>query len=304
MLAVFAMSAAATARADNLFSNVSISSPFGGSSDNGGATPRQTAPQRLAGPASLSEMLRNGGLQPRELDAQVIAVKLQRDGGNLPVLITFTEDYNQLRLVMVLAVHKEGESISDKSLLGLLEANHVNNTAYFAYSKEQRRTELHKLIDNRSLTPQRLAGELNAMADIADRSKELWAIDTETPAAPPASTSVAANPKPAPQAKPVAKPAPAKTQGNSVLVGRWAASRSKTEAFALQINSNGTFALVTVVSGKTSQSTGNFTLTGNRLTLKDTKGTQISGTVTLSSAKEFKFLPAGAKSALTFKKPT
>ena len=87
------------------------------------------------------------------------------------------------------------------------------------------------------------------------------------------------------------------------LVGKWAAARSKTEAFALQINTDGTFALVTVSGGKTSQSTGKYTLVGNKLTLTDTKGTKIAGTATLRSAKEFKFLPTGAKSPLTFKKP-
>ena len=70
----------------------------------------------------------------------------------------------------------------------------------------------------------------------------------------------------------------------------------------MRIDQAGTFALVTVVSGKTSQSKGKYTLSGSQLTLIDDKGTQLAGTVTLKSGKEFSFQPSGAKTALTFKK--
>ena len=86
------------------------------------------------------------------------------------------------------------------------------------------------------------------------------------------------------------------------LLGQWTAVRSKTEAFALRIDQGGTFALVTVFSGKTSQSKGKYTLQGSKITLIDEKGTQLAGTITLKSGKEFNFQPAGANTPLTFKK--
>ena len=58
--------ASAVAQADGLFSKVSIGSPFD-SRETQGAVPAQAAPKRLAGPASLSQMLAQAGLQPREI---------------------------------------------------------------------------------------------------------------------------------------------------------------------------------------------------------------------------------------------
>lgn len=279
--------AATTAQADNLFSKVG--SPFG-PSENEGATPPRPTPQRLAGPASLSEMLQNAGLQPREIDTRVISVKVQ----GLNVLLTFTEDYDRLRMVMVLSAQAEGDSPPAETLVGLMDANRENTAAFFAYSKKQRRIELHRIVENRSMTPDRLKGELGGMLKIALESKELWAVNlTEKPKSTETASS---QPEPAPAAKPQPK------SNQDLLVGRWAASRSKTEAFALQINADGTFALVTVISGKTSQSTGKFTISGNTLTLVAKEGTQIAGTLTVSSAKQFKFQPNGAKTALTFNK--
>ncbi len=70
----------------------------------------------------------------------------------------------------------------------------------------------------------------------------------------------------------------------------------------MRIDAAGTFALVTVVSGKTSQSSGKYIFTSKTLTLTDTKGTRIAGTVTINSQSQFTFLPTGATTPLTFKK--
>jgi len=300
MLGVLAAAATPAAQADNLFSNVSIGSPFGSDETQGAVPPRQT-PEKLAGPASLSEMLRNAGLTPRELDTRIVSVKVRSGESTLPVLMTFTEDHNRLRMVMILGVHKNG--IPSETLMGLMDANRENAAAFFAYSKKQRRTELHRIVENRSMTPDRLKAELGGMARIASQTRELWAVKSESASDSPAEgNSGAGNVATERQTAPSSQPEANSTSLLSSLVGQWAASRSKKEAFALRISANGKFALVTVVNGKTSQSTGQFTLKGSQLTLKDKDGTTISGTVTLSSKEEFKFLSQGAKTPLTFKK--
>ena len=242
-------------------------------------------------------------MEPREIDTRVVSVK--RPGG-LSVLLSFSDDYDRLRLVMVLNTLKEGQTPPTETLMGLMDANRQNTAEFYAYNKTQRRTELHRLIQNSSMTPDRLKTELGSLARIAEQSKQLWAIKTPTPSSTAAAGAekVASTPKPAPTIKPQATPTTNASTSTHPLIGRWAASRSKTEAFALQISQDRSFALVTVVGGKTTKATGKYTLIGSKLTLTDTKGTRIAGTVTLRSTKEFNFLPTGAKTPLTFKKPS
>jgi hypothetical protein len=108
---------------------------------------------------------------------------------------------------------------------------------------------------------------------------------------------------------PASEPAPASStpaaSATLSLVGTWSAARSKTLAFALQINADGSFSMVTANDGKNAKSTGKYTLSGSTLTLVDTKGTRLSGSVEQTSTKEFKFSPASSKDAtasVTFKR--
>ena len=296
--------ASAAAHADGLFSKVSIGSPFG-SSETQGAVPVQSTPKRLAGPLSLSKMLTDAGMQPKEFDGSIVGVSMSVNGKSMPVLMTFTEDFDRIRMVMILNVLGEGQSLSTDNLIAMMDANRENSSVFFAFSKKQRRTELHRIVNNSSLTPSRLKTELATLVEVAEQSQDAWTLKpSEKPATPPQS-GVAASPaaKPAPQtAQPQTKPQPRANTVQLGLVGQWTAARSKTEAFALRIDQGGTFALVTVISGKTSQSKGKYTISGSKLTLIDEKGTQLAGTVTLKSGKEFSFQPTGAKSPLTFKK--
>ena len=302
--------AASVAHADGLFSKVSIGSPFG-SSETQGAVPAQPAPQRLAGPASLSQMLSQAGLLPKEIDTTIVGVKMDVDGKQLPILMTFTDEYDRIRIVMILQVLSEGQSPAADQLIAMMDANRENSSVFFAFSKKQRRTELHRIVKNASLTPNRLREELNAMVSVAEQSKDVWQASATEKTTPPQGGVAAtpkADPKPrqAPQAQqpqPEAQPQPSRQNTVQLgLIGQWTSARSKTEAFALRIDKAGTFALVTVVNGKTSQSKGKYTLDGSKLTLIDEKGTQLAGTVTLKSGKEFSFQPTGANSPLTFKK--
>ena len=300
---------ASMAQADDLFSNVSIGSPFG-SSESQGALPAQPAPQRLAGPASLSDMLAKAGLQPKELDTRIVSVNVSSGGKTLPVLMTFADDNEQLRVVMVLSILQENETPTTDQLIALMDANRENSSVFFAFSKKQRRIELHRIVKNQSLTPNRLKEELIGLLRVAQQSRDVWATmpaEEQTPpqegtASTPAESTPESNPAPAPTENASAQPQPRRNTLQLGLIGQWTAARSKTEAFALRLDNEGTFALVTVINGKTSQSKGTYTIDSSKLTLKDEKGTQLTGTVTLKSGKEFSFQPTGASNPLTFKK--
>ena len=259
-------------------------------------------------------MLTKAGLQPKELDTRIISLNVTSGGRSLPVLMTFDDDYEQLRVVMVLSVLEENETISTDKLISLMDANRGNSSVFFAFSKKQRRIELHRIVKNQALTPTRLKEELIDLLRVAQQSRDVWASEQTEQQTPQQQETPATPAETAPETQPEAKPNPAPTQNAQAqpqprrntlelgLIGQWTAARSKTEAFALRLDDEGTFALVTVINGKTSQSKGTYRIDSNKLTLKDEKGTQLAGTVTLKSGKEFSFQPTGANNPLTFKK--
>ena len=73
------------------------------------------------------------------------------------------------------------------------------------------------------------------------------------------------------------------------LVGKWSAAPSEKDAFAIQLDAAGKFVLVHVNQGKQTKSSGKYTFTNQQLTLAGDDGTQISGTVTSSTAQDFTF---------------
>jgi hypothetical protein len=89
------------------------------------------------------------------------------------------------------------------------------------------------------------------------------------------------------------------------LQGRWSASRSATEAFAILLNTDSTFVLVSVSNGKQARSTGKFTLQNSQLTLEASEGGRLQGKVTLLTASEFRFeqqTNSASGTPLTFRK--
>lgn len=135
---------------------------------------------------------------------------------------------------------------------------------------------------------------------------------TQAPAAAAAPPAAAGS---APAATSAAPPAATSNSGTSAatvsptlskaLNGRWTAVRSKTEAFAVQFETDGTFRLAYVNNGKTTTSTGRFSLNADRLTLTGTDGVTMTGAVNSSSDSEFQFVPvsgAAKDATLTFRK--
>lgn len=135
---------------------------------------------------------------------------------------------------------------------------------------------------------------------------------TQAPAAAAAPPAAAGS---APAATSAAPPAATGNSGTSAaavsptlskaLNGRWTAVRSKTEAFAVQFETDGTFRLAYVNNGKTTTSTGRFSLNADRLTLTGTDGVTMTGAVNSSSDSEFQFVPvsgAAKDATLTFRK--
>jgi hypothetical protein len=210
------------------------------------------------------------------------------------VLITTDEEKREVMLVLLLSVVKDQKQLSAAKLLELLSASREHAPAYFAYSSKRQRIELYRTLENRTLSGELLKTEINRLAAIAKETEGLWNLES-TATTPPAATSPA-------QSTPATPTSPA-AEGATLLVGKWSASRSAKEAFALQLNANGKYVLVHVNQGQQTKSTGQFTLTGQLLTLIGDDGTKLTGQIAGQTAKQFQFSPAGGKSAaLTFRK--
>jgi len=84
-------------------------------------------------------------------------------------------------------------------------------------------------------------------------------------------------------------------------VGRWSASLSSGEAFAIQFDDAGRFALVHLKSGKSTKSTGKAVRTGDNLVLQGDTGTKLNCTLAWSNATAFRLTLNDANGKATVK---
>tara|TARA_R110002049_G_scaffold2750_5_gene22045 strand:- start:287 stop:1315 length:1029 start_codon:yes stop_codon:yes gene_type:complete len=315
-----------TVSADDLFSDVALESVFQAENDSSLGTALSAdlagGTQRVTGAGSLARVLESAGLQPKKLERSVVSVTIRQAGWSLPVLMSVAVDQDRLDMVMLLTEISDNSEWDTSRLTRLFAANAEESTVFFALSKSRQRIELRRSMSNRMITPARLKDELMKMALVAETYEDTWANvaknqsadSTEAsdslaskvgqPAAAPTgnsdsassaatTTDVAAQPDPAPQAD----------AARMTLVGRWSASLASGEAFAVQIARDGKFQLVIAKSGKTTVSSGTATRDGNQLTLVDTKGVKIAGTVTQPTPDTFALMVGGnASVTLNFKR--
>jgi hypothetical protein len=297
---------------DSLFSDVQVESAFGapGQVDGNARSTRGSAqaPRRLTNAVTLIDALKQAGIEAKELTEQAVSLTITHEQWNFPAAISVTEDRSQLELVVMLSTVKDERQVPAERLLELLAANKQLAPAYFAYSAKRRQTELHRSLPNQGITGANLKTELSGLAGVAKATQSVWSFETavaaapaQTPATSPAATQpAAANPvavNPVATTPPAAS-APAAGSSNTAtgttvasLVGKWAASVSTKEAFAIQLGNDNKFVLAHVKDGKQTRSNGTFALSGQQLTLSGSDGTKLTGMVNLPSDQEFQFIP-------------
>jgi hypothetical protein len=302
----------APAGADDLFSRVPIDSVFSTPSSSatqnpgGGYQPADRG-RKILNVEQLADMLRDSGLAPESDGEKLVTVKYQHARWTFSIILGTTEDRDELFFVMLLS-ELEAKQMSSEKLLALLAANREHQPAVFSFSDKRKRIELSRVIDNVEITPRVLREEMQKLAAIAENTASMWELgDLDSSAiahAPAAAPPAAAQPQKGVAAAPNS-PAPNATQtvASSGLAGKWSASRSAKEAFAMLLKGDGSFVLVYVKDGKQSRSTGKFTLQGSQLTLDSGNGTKIVGSVSNLSQKSFEFTPQSqGGSKLTFQK--
>ena len=327
---------ASSVLADDLFSGVALEAVFENGNDssdsNSSTNDNSNRTQRVTGAGSLVRVLDSAGLAATKVDRSVVSVTLRQAGLSLPVLMSVAVEENRLDMVMLLAEFNDDSDWDTARLAQLFTANSEESTLFFAISKTRRRVELRRSMSNRWITPAVLKEELNKMALVAETYEDTWSNvainesktdknvaesksqtqESTTIAAPnsqnQASTTAgvgATTTAPAQSAPTQSAPAkpPTGQPARLTLVGQWSASLSTGEAFAVMIARSGQFQLVHVKSGKTTVSKGTAARSGNQLTLTDTSGTIISGTVTQTRADAFSLAIGGnAAAALQFKR--
>lgn len=306
---------------DGLFSSVRTSTVFSDETISSGQTAAAAGKDRITSADDLVRMLQQAEFSPSAAGNRAASTHKQLDSWSFPVLVSISDDEQDLVVVLGLRSVSDSQKLPSSRLLLLLERNQKAGGASFIYNSERKRLELLTAIKNSGDSNVELRDEINRLAILARDSESLWNLDEANGGAQPgadggtgneASKSSSGSATPWVDSSPaVTSPQPANA-GNSVsdvslgtLSGRWAASRSTTEAFAMQLNSDMTFVLVSVISGRQSRSSGKLTLQNNQLTLEDSKGVRIVGLVKSLSASEFQFTQQTAgnsSAALTFRK--
>ncbi len=313
---------AAAQEEDSLFTAVDATAAFKNDSDVTKAEPASGSAQksRLISTNDLLRTLTDANFEGTAVGTRAVATKKQLASWQFPVLVTLSENEQDVTIVLGLRRVSDLQKVPATRLWQLLETNEKSGRTSFAFNRERNRLELFSLIGNSGITGQTLRDEINRLAILARDTESLWNLEESAggasknsseaeisgatkvvaPSVAPSPLNTAQSTAPATQTLPEA----AAVSPNS-LHGRWSASRSATDAFAILLNADNTFVLVNVSGGKQARSTGKFTVLSNQLTLEGSDGSRLSGTVKLVSDSEFRFeqqSTGATTAALTFRK--
>jgi len=321
-LQIFTTNVVAAQEEDSLFSAVDAAAAFENDSDiaKDGPVSGSVRENRLISTNDLLRTLREANFEGSAVGTRAVATKKQFGSWQFPVLVTLSENELDVTIVLGLRRVSDLQKVPATRLLQLLETNEKSGRTSFAFNRDRNRLELFSLVGNSGITGQTLRDQINRLAILARDTELLWNLE-ETAGGASENSSEAANSGATKVVKPSVAPSPvnmvqstapvtqtlpvtAAVSPNS-LHGRWSASRSATDAFAILLKTDNTFVLVSVSGGKQARSTGKFTLLSNQLTFEGSDGSRLGGTVTLVSGSEFRFEPQSTvarSEALTFRK--
>lgn len=286
---------------DDLYSSVRTSAVFSdGTNVLPGSTTIPLETSRLTSADALVQTLLKADFVAASLGNRAAATTKQLDSWKFPVLVTISDNEQDLLITIGLRAVTNPQKLPAARLLQLLEGNQKLERASFVFNRTQGRLELLSQVRNIGEPHILLRDEIKRLAILARDSENLWNLDNQfggRPVQAADSTGLEASKSSQTAVTPwieSSSAAPNAELSVAALLGRWSAGRTTTEAFALQLNADSTFVLVSVVSGKQSRSSGTFSVQGHRLSLEGSDGSKIVATLTLISAGEFQFLQQAA----------
>lgn len=278
----------AFAGGDDLFSEVRPVDVFSQSVTNSAANP-----ERITSAEQLRDLLNSAGFDSRVAGNRAVVLTKELDPWTFPVVVNLAENEQHVAIMLGLRTISDTKELTADVLLKMMSASRRRAPVVFTYSESRTRTEACVVLRNSGLTGQILRDEINRIAIAARDEATIWSAGKADSAKKSESKSDQtpntddADPPTTPE------PAPQNADVSTSLVGRWSAAKSATEAFAIEFKADATFRLVYVNNGKQTLSSGRFEVADQKLTLNGSDGLKLSGSLTVSSAKEFRFTPAG-----------
>lgn len=280
-------------RADEgLFSTVAMESVFAKpATPSASVASKATSDQfdRITSVSSLMEALKAAKLDPKEAKGRA-KIELRHDGWKLPVALAVEVDQDRIVCEISLVVIDD-TAAGTQTLLDLLSLGDSVDGAFFAYDRDRKLIQLRSSFANRSITASQLKADLVKLAGFAQKHSDVWSklkAKSKTP-----NSSSKTNPADLSRSK----SSPQKLS----LLGKWSASLSSGQVFAIQLTSDSKFQLVHLKSGKSTISKGKVTRAGDRLTLAGENAVTLNCRVEQTVADKFQLTILDSKGKATVK---
>lgn len=273
---------------DDLFSDVRPLDVFSDAAETG-----SPAGERIVSADQMRDLLNAAGFDAKSAGERAVVLKKELDRWSFPVLLNLSEDEQHVAIVLGLRTIKDRSELTADILLKMMAASRRRAPVVLTYSETRERTEACVVLRNANLTGQILRDEINRIAIAARDEAKLWSAPEKSEEQAPSTDESTTSARPS-ESPDVSNP-------STVLLGRWSAAKSATEAFAIEFKSDATFRLVYVNNGKQTLSNGRFEIKADQLTLDGTDGLKLVGQLKIASDTEFRFTP-GNGTELKFQK--
>ncbi|HAD62112.1 MAG TPA: hypothetical protein DCG12_22975 [Planctomycetaceae bacterium] len=259
--ALVSISTSISAQEQDLFSTVRSGDVFATAPQN-----RVAAPGRITSANQIRERLNRTGFQSEVTGSREVELKKSLDPFTFPILISLSPDESSISIVMGLRSMPDTEKLDKQTLLRMMQLSQKHAPIGMGWNHERSRTEFYTVLRNVNLTGERLRETINRMAVIAVENQPLWFKES---------------PKTTQQQLPISA---------EKLIGKWAASRSNTEAFAIEFSAGNRFVLVYANGTSQTRSEGTWSITNGQLALNGT-GFELRGWFEFNSGTSFRFAP-------------
>ena len=212
----------------------------------------------------LINRLNQTGFRPNAAGSRKLRLQKSLDSFTFPVLVSLSPDESSVTIVMGLRTVAQREELDSATLLRMLEVSQKHAPFGMAWNRERSRLESYVVLRNERLTGERLRDTINRMAVIASENRSLWFQNTPTKSTQPTHRSTES------------------------LVGKWVATRSRSEAFAIEFQADNHFTLVYVNGESQTRSEGTWAVAGSQLTLNGT-GLPLRGRLESRAGSAFEF---------------
>lgn len=210
---------------------------------------------RITTSADLVNRLNSTGFRSSAVGSRQVRLQKSLDPFTFPVLVTLSPDESSVTIVMGLRTVEKPEELDSATLLQMMEVSQKHAPFGMAWNRERTRLESWVVLQNDRLTGERLRDAINRMAVIASKNQSLWMRDQDP---------------------------------TESLVGKWVATRSRSEAFAIEFQPDSRFTLVYVNGESQTRSEGRWVVADNQLTLNGT-GVQLKGQLSKRTESGFEF---------------